>query len=112
MARILITGSSDGLGARAANALISRGHSVYVHGRNAQRTQDAERACPGAKGAFSADLSKVEETRKMAEEVNGIGDWDGECSFCFLFRRVGEMAVATESGSLELAPVRLVLVFQ
>lgn len=78
MARIFITGSSDGLGARAANALISRGHQVYVHGRNAQRTSDAQKHCPGAEGAFSADLSDVEATKGLAKELNEKGPWDGE----------------------------------
>jgi len=84
MARIFITGSSDGLGARAANALISRGHQVYVHGRNAQRTADAQKHCPGAEGAFSADLSDVEATRGLARELEEKGPWDGMC-FCLAF---------------------------
>jgi len=74
--KIFITGSSDGLGARAANALIARGHSVFVHGRNASRTNDAEKNCPGAAGAFTADLSSTEDVKQLAKELNGKGPWD------------------------------------
>lgn len=34
MASILITGSSDGLGRLAAQALLAGGHDVIVHARN------------------------------------------------------------------------------
>lgn len=74
--KIFITGSSDGLGARAANALIARGHSVFVHGRNASRANDAEKNCPGAAGAFTADLSSSEDVKALAKALNVKGSWD------------------------------------
>lgn len=37
MARILITGSTDGLGLLAAKALIAMGHRVVLHARNSER---------------------------------------------------------------------------
>jgi len=37
MARIFITGSSDGLGSIAARLLINQGHRVVLHARNAER---------------------------------------------------------------------------
>ncbi|MFJ9200998.1 SDR family NAD(P)-dependent oxidoreductase [Streptomyces flaveolus] len=37
MSRILVTGSADGLGRAAADALLSRGHRVVVHARNPER---------------------------------------------------------------------------
>ena len=76
MARILITGSSDGLGSLAAQVLVKRGHTVYLHARSDQRAQDAKRACPGAESVFIADLSKPEETKKLAEEANKVGAFD------------------------------------
>lgn len=41
MGRYFITGSSDGLGSLAAVRLISQGHAVVLHARNAQRAADA-----------------------------------------------------------------------
>ena len=48
MARVFITGSSDGLGRMAARVLIEQGHEVVVHGRNNGRTRDALEAAAGA----------------------------------------------------------------
>jgi NAD(P)-dependent dehydrogenase (short-subunit alcohol dehydrogenase family) len=44
MARVLITGSSDGLGLMAARVLIDDGHAVTLHARNEQRGADAREA--------------------------------------------------------------------
>jgi NAD(P)-dependent dehydrogenase (short-subunit alcohol dehydrogenase family) len=76
MARIFITGSSDGLGSRTARALVKNGHRVVLHARNAQRANDAAAACPGAETVLIADLSSFEETKRLAEEVNKLGKFD------------------------------------
>lgn len=76
MARILVTGSSDGLGAAAAKALVKRGHIVYLHARSEARAQDAKKACPGAEAVLIADLSKLEEQKKLAAEANKVGTFD------------------------------------
>lgn len=34
---ILITGSTDGIGAATARTLVTQGHNVLLHGRNAAR---------------------------------------------------------------------------
>ena len=56
MARVFITGSSDGLGLTAAKVLIEQGHEVVLHGRNDSRSQDALAAAPWARGAVTGDL--------------------------------------------------------
>lgn len=76
MARIFITGSSDGLGARVAQRLIKNGHSVVLHGRNAQRAGDATNACPGAETVVTGDLSSIAETKSIAEQINKLGQFD------------------------------------
>lgn len=76
MARILITGSSDGLGSLTARALAKRGHSVVLHARNEQRAQDARSACPEAETCVVADLTDVAQTKKLAEDVNKLGPFD------------------------------------
>ena len=40
MARILVSGSAQGLGRSAARNLIDRGHQVVVHARNPERAPD------------------------------------------------------------------------
>ena len=73
MARVFITGSSDGLGLMAAKLLIEQGHEVVLHGRNDARRRHALAATPGAKGAVSGDLSTVAGAKSVAEEVNKLG---------------------------------------
>jgi len=76
MARVFITGSSDGLGLMAARLLIGQGHEVVLHGRNEARTGDAVAAAVGARGGISGDLSTIAGARKVADEVNKLGRFD------------------------------------
>ncbi|KAI2463338.1 NAD(P)-binding protein [Annulohypoxylon bovei var. microspora] len=91
MARIFITGSSDGLGLRSAQALVKRGHDVYLHARNSQRAQDARAACPEAKDVFVADLSSTEETKSLAAQLNETGPWDAVVHNAGLMRGVADL---------------------
>src|SRR6516165_5671113 len=76
MARVFITGSSDGLGLTAAKVLIEQGHEVVVHGRNDGRSQDALAAAPLARGAVTGDLSTIAGARVVADQVNKLGHFD------------------------------------
>ena len=61
MARVFITGSADGLGQLAADALIAQGHKVVVHARNEQRGLEALDKVPGVETVVTANLSSVGE---------------------------------------------------
>lgn len=76
MARIFITGSADGLGLLSAKLLVEQGHQVVLHARNADRGREAIRKIPEAERALNADLSNIEETKKLAEEANTSGTFD------------------------------------
>ncbi|KPI39943.1 putative oxido [Cyphellophora attinorum] len=76
MARILVTGSADGLGKLAAQSLVKQGHQVVVHARNEQRAKEAMEAVPEAETCLVADLSSVAEVKKMAAEANKLGRFD------------------------------------
>jgi len=76
MARIFISGSADGLGHLAAKLLVSQGNQVVLHARNAKRGEEALKKIPGAKNVLTADLSNMEETKKLAAEVNVLGQFD------------------------------------
>jgi NAD(P)-dependent dehydrogenase (short-subunit alcohol dehydrogenase family) len=76
MAKVLITGSADGLGLMAAQELVAAGHDVVVHGRDRRRADDALRAAPGAAGALEGDLSSIAETRSVADQANAAGPFD------------------------------------
>ena len=76
MARVFITGSSDGLGLMAARLLIDEGHEVVLHGRNEDRSRDALAAAAGARGVVSGDLSTIAGAGAVADEVNKLGRFD------------------------------------
>ena len=76
MARVFITGSSDGLGRMAAELLIEQGHSVVLHARNEKRGKAAMAAVPQAETVVIGDLSSIAETRGVAEQVNKLGVFD------------------------------------
>jgi NAD(P)-dependent dehydrogenase (short-subunit alcohol dehydrogenase family) len=76
MARIFITGSADGLGHMVAKLLADQGHHVVLHARNTERGEQALRKVPTAEKVLTADLSSIEEIKKLAAEVNAIGGFD------------------------------------
>lgn len=74
--RIFITGSADGLGALAAEALITAGHRVVLHARTTQRADEAWKRIPHAENVLTGDLSDLEQTRDVADQVNQSGSFD------------------------------------
>lgn len=76
MARVLVTGSADGLGQMAARLLVEQGHEVVLHGRSEQRGRDAMAGVPGAEKVVIGDLSSTREIRHVAEQANALGSFD------------------------------------
>jgi NAD(P)-dependent dehydrogenase (short-subunit alcohol dehydrogenase family) len=71
MAVILITGATDGLGRGLAAAVAADGHTVLVHGRSQERVDATLAELPGdGHRGYLADLSSLEEVRRLAAEVN------------------------------------------
>src|SRR6202050_5071309 len=76
MARVFITGSSDGLGRMAAQLLLAQGHCVVLHAPTQTRGDEALAAVLGAEAVVTADLTSMAQTRKVAEQVNALGAFD------------------------------------
>ena len=76
MAFIFITGSTDGLGRAAAQALIGQGHRVVLHARSPQRAAMLADLSPRSAGIVVGDLRSAVETRSIADQVNAIGRMD------------------------------------
>jgi NAD(P)-dependent dehydrogenase (short-subunit alcohol dehydrogenase family) len=76
MAEIFITGSADGLGQLAAESLVQQDHKVILHARNEKRAGDALKKTPGAADIVTGDLSSIEQTIKLADQLNEIGSFD------------------------------------
>lgn len=76
MSRVIITGSTDGLGLLAAELLVSQGHRVVLHARNSARAADVKRRLPAAEAVVAGDLSSIAQTRDVARQVNRLGRFD------------------------------------
>ena len=76
MARVFITGSSDGLGKMVAQLLAEQSHQVVPHALNEARGKDAMAAIPEAESVVIGDLSSIRQTRDVAEQVNALGAFD------------------------------------
>jgi NAD(P)-dependent dehydrogenase (short-subunit alcohol dehydrogenase family) len=76
MARILITGSTEGLGRAAAQALLDDGHEVVLHARNPSRAVGISALADRASGVVIGDLASARETHGLADQVNAIGWMD------------------------------------
>src|SRR3954454_908809 len=76
MARVFITGSTDGLGRAAAQRLMDEGHRVAVHARSRERAAAFGDLASRSAGVVVGDLSSAVETRSVADQVNAIGPMD------------------------------------
>ncbi|MEM6480422.1 MAG: SDR family NAD(P)-dependent oxidoreductase [Pseudomonadota bacterium] len=71
--RILITGSTDGIGRLTAQKLAAAGHHVLIHGRS-QTKLSAVAAEIGAAETYLADFSRLGEVAGMAKTILGKHD--------------------------------------
>lgn len=71
---ILVTGATDGIGFETAKMLVASGHTVLIHGRNADKLQKVEKELAalqdgGRIESYLADLSKMGDVKSLAQEV-------------------------------------------
>lgn len=71
--RVLVTGSSTGLGLGAARALREGGHEVVVHARSSARTGDLD---GDWHGLVLGDLADREQTLDLARQADALGPFD------------------------------------
>jgi NAD(P)-dependent dehydrogenase (short-subunit alcohol dehydrogenase family) len=76
MSRVFISGSSTGLGLMAAELLVSQGHKVVLHARNADRGEDARRHLPQTEAVVIGDLETIAGAKDLAAKVNALGRFD------------------------------------
>jgi NAD(P)-dependent dehydrogenase (short-subunit alcohol dehydrogenase family) len=72
---ILITGSTDGIGFETAKMLLSLGHKVLLHGRNATKLAEVENtlsamSTAGQIESYVADLSRLDDVEALAKAVS------------------------------------------
>lgn len=76
MARVFITGSTQGLGRSAALSLLDDGHDVVLHARNPSRAAGVADLVERGAEVVVGDLASAKETGALADEVNAIGRMD------------------------------------
>jgi NAD(P)-dependent dehydrogenase (short-subunit alcohol dehydrogenase family) len=76
MTRVFITGSADGLGRAVAQTLLVQGHEVVVHARNGDRLAAVRDLVDRGAAAVIGDLTDLEQTRGVADQVNRLGRLD------------------------------------
>jgi NAD(P)-dependent dehydrogenase (short-subunit alcohol dehydrogenase family) len=108
MARVFITGSADGLGQMSAKLLIEQGHQVVLHARNADRAKDALVKTPEAEQVLVGDLSNLEETKKLADQVNQLARFDAIIHNAGVYQTSAKQIVAVNT----LAPYVLTCLIQ
>jgi NAD(P)-dependent dehydrogenase (short-subunit alcohol dehydrogenase family) len=85
MARVFITGSSDGLGLLAGQQLARAGHEVVLPARNDRRAADTWAALPKAAAVVAGDLASRSSSAPPPSassaprplDLPGAGDRDG-----------------------------------
>ena len=73
MARILITGSAQGLGKAAAVQLLDQGHDVVAHARHHHRAAALSDLTRRGATVVVGDLASQGQTRSLADQVNQLG---------------------------------------
>jgi NAD(P)-dependent dehydrogenase (short-subunit alcohol dehydrogenase family) len=96
MARVLITGSTAGLGWAAARSLLDDGHEVVLHARNSARVGSVADLAGRAAGVVIGDFASADETRGVADQVNAIGGIDAVIHNAAIY--VDPRRVATPEG--------------
>lgn len=73
MSRVLITGSADGLGRAAAQALLDDGQEVVVHARTDDRLAAVQDLIDRGAHSVIGDLAVLDQVEELAEQANAIG---------------------------------------
>jgi NAD(P)-dependent dehydrogenase (short-subunit alcohol dehydrogenase family) len=111
MARIFITGSTDGLGRAAAASLMDDGHDVVLHARSKERASALSDLAGRSIGIVMGDLRSAVATRNIAEQVNAIGRMDAVIHNAGIYREPTRAPTAEGHATLlainTLAPYML-----
>lgn len=78
MSRVLVTGSTTGLGLDAARALRREGHDVVVHARSQEKADalDEGGAGQGWAGVVVGDLASPDDVRSLVTQLDDLSDLD------------------------------------
>lgn len=76
MARVLVTGSTAGIGLETVRQLLDDGHEVVGHARSPERAAELRAARPGIADVVVGDLTSLAQTRHLADLARAAGPYD------------------------------------
>ena len=76
MSRVLVTGSADGLGRAAAEALLASGHDVVVHARNDACGEALRPLLEAGATLVVGDLADRDQVRGVVDQLDGTAPFD------------------------------------
>jgi NAD(P)-dependent dehydrogenase (short-subunit alcohol dehydrogenase family) len=76
MARVFVTGSTDGIGRETARQLLAAGHEVVAHARSAARAEQVRTVLPDLHDVVVGDFSSLAQTREVAAAAMAAGPFD------------------------------------
>ena len=76
MAKVFITGSSEGLGLMTGRLLAEQGHEIVLHARTEARAEATRAIMPQAAAVLVGDLSTLAAMRDVADQANDRGRFD------------------------------------
>ncbi|MBT2474046.1 SDR family NAD(P)-dependent oxidoreductase [Microbacterium sp. ISL-103] len=76
MARILITGSTEGIGRAAAVSLLDDGHDIVVHARNDGRLEVLDELVSRGARPIVGDLADPDQVGDLGDQAAGMGPLD------------------------------------
>lgn len=76
MARILVTGSADGLGRATAASLLDAGHDVVVHARSEARLSAVDDLLARGAGHVIGDFADLDQVQELAEQADDLDPFD------------------------------------
>ena len=94
--RVLITGSTTGLGEAAARQLLDEGHEVVLHARNDERARSVDDLARRAAGVVVGDLASAGEVHGLADQINAVGVIDAVIHNAGIY--VDERRITTDEG--------------
>jgi NAD(P)-dependent dehydrogenase (short-subunit alcohol dehydrogenase family) len=103
--RVLVTGSTTGLGRAAAEAIIDGGHDVVVHARTAERAAALGGLADRARGVVVGDLATASGVRGIADQANEHGPFDAVIHNAGVY--VERTRVTTEDGHARVLAVNV-----
>lgn len=76
MSRVLVTGSTDGIGAEIVRQLAAQGHRPVAHARSDRRRNEALAHLPDGTAVVVGDLASLDSTRDVVRQLAELGGVD------------------------------------